>query len=72
MTKLYLSTLVLLAFSILISCKPTNNTNLKQPKAKQIAKELVMHGDARIDNYYWLIVLILLADENLISILGIL
>ena len=24
------------------------------PKAKKIAKELEIHGDVRIDNYYWL------------------
>ncbi|NQU35530.1 MAG: S9 family peptidase [Bacteroidetes bacterium] len=54
MKKLYFPTLVLFAFSILMSCKPTNNNNMKQPKAKKIAKELVMHGHTRIDNYYWL------------------
>ena len=54
MKKLYFPTLILLAFLIIISCKPINNTNMKQPKAKKIAKELVMHGHTRIDNYYWL------------------
>ncbi len=27
---------------------------MKQPKAKKIPKELKIHGDTRIDNYYWL------------------
>ncbi|MHB1105521.1 MAG: S9 family peptidase [Lutibacter sp.] len=28
--------------------------NILPPKAKKIAKELEIHGDVRIDNYYWL------------------
>jgi len=27
---------------------------MKQPKAKKIPKKLKIHGDTRIDNYYWL------------------
>jgi oligopeptidase B len=27
---------------------------MRQPRAKKIAKELSIHGDTRIDNYYWL------------------
>lgn len=30
------------------------NQKIKIPKAKKIAKELSIHGDTRIDNYYWL------------------
>ena len=29
-------------------------TDLKAPTAKKVAKELTVHGDTRIDNYYWL------------------
>jgi oligopeptidase B len=35
------------------SCK--NKSNMTEaPKAKRIAKELSIHGDTRIDHYYWL------------------
>ena len=27
---------------------------MKQPQAKKIEKKLTIHGDQRIDNYYWL------------------
>ncbi len=30
------------------------NQKVSVPKAKKIAKELSIHGDTRIDNYYWL------------------
>jgi oligopeptidase B len=33
-------------------CK--NNTNIMAPIAKKIPHELTLHGDTRIDNYYWL------------------
>jgi len=36
---------------ILFSCK---NQSVTPPDVKQIAKELTIHGDTRIDNYYWL------------------
>ena len=39
--------LILLSF---ISCNMKN----KVPSAKKIKKELIAHGDIRIDNYYWL------------------
>ena len=51
---------------LLIQCKQDNSkdsskltnmtkvTNVAPPKAKQVKKELTMHGDTRIDNYYWL------------------
>ncbi len=32
----------------------STNQKVKAPKAKKIAKELSIHGDTRIDNYYWL------------------
>ncbi|HAN19990.1 MAG: oligopeptidase B [Bacteroidetes bacterium GWC2_33_15] len=45
---IYLS---LLLSIVLISCQ---NGAIIPPDAKQIAKELTIHGDTRIDNYYWL------------------
>ena len=35
------------------SCTPRENA-FKLPVAEKVAKELTMHGDTRIDNYYWL------------------
>lgn len=32
----------------------SNKTELMPPKAKKIPHELSLHGDTRIDNYYWL------------------
>jgi len=34
------------------SCKTT--TSMKAPVAEKKPKELTIHGDTRIDNYYWL------------------
>ena len=39
--------LILISF---ISCNMNDNT----PSAKKIKKELIVHDDIRIDNYYWL------------------
>ena len=36
-----------------VSNMPTN-TDVKAPVARKVAKQLTMHGDTRIDNYYWL------------------
>lgn len=36
------------------SMKTMQTVEIKVPKAKQKAKELKIHGDTRIDNYYWL------------------
>ena len=50
---------LLLSFIFAVSCKnekqmsPSIN-GIKIPKAKKIAKELKIHDDIRIDNYYWL------------------
>ena len=46
MTKYYL-----LIITILLSCDMKNN--LKEPIAEKIEK-LSIHGDTRIDEYYWL------------------
>jgi oligopeptidase B len=56
-----ISTLILL----LAACNPQENktaksnstmiqTHIKPPMAKKVPKKLVIHGDTRIDNYYWL------------------
>ena len=37
---------------ILFSCNMKNN--LKEPLAEKIEKELIIHGDKRIDEYYWM------------------
>lgn len=37
---------------IAISC--TSKVEVKPPVAKKIAKELTVHSDTRIDNYYWM------------------
>ncbi len=47
MTKYYL-----LLITILYSCDMKNK--LKEPIAEKIEKELSIHGDTRIDEYYWL------------------
>ncbi|MGC9344979.1 MAG: oligopeptidase B, partial [Bacteroidales bacterium] len=47
--------LLLVVSTILIfvsACK--NDTQMKPPVAKKIPKELKIHGDTRIDNYYWM------------------
>lgn len=44
---------------VLMSCQEKkknmdNQENIKPPVAEKIAKELTIHGDTRIDNYYWM------------------
>ena len=34
--------------------KLLTKTDIKPPVAKKVKKELVIHGDTRIDNYYWM------------------
>ena len=50
MNKLVFNFLVILF--IIISC--TSKVEIKPPVAKKIPKELTIHGDTRIDNYYWM------------------
>lgn len=50
MNKLIFNFLVILF--IIISC--TSKVEVKPPVAKKIPKELTIHGDTRIDNYYWM------------------
>jgi oligopeptidase B len=65
---LLLISLLLTATFLLFACSPTDNTeteekttsmlfqkkDIQAPTAKKDPKELTMHGDTRIDNYYWL------------------
>lgn len=48
----------LISFAAMIAAcsqeKENRNMNVKPPVAKLIAKELVEHGDKRLDNYYWM------------------
>ena len=37
---------------ILFSCEMKNN--LKEPSAEKIVKKLTIHGDTRVDEYYWM------------------
>ena len=51
--------LLVLGFTLIFAnaCKKDNmkkDKNVLPPKAEKIAKELKIHGDVRIDNYYWL------------------
>ncbi|RPD42415.1 S9 family peptidase [Chitinophaga barathri] len=53
------NSLPLLALVILTACnnktdKKTEKMNVTPPVAEKIKKELTVHGDTRIDNYYWL------------------
>ncbi|HKK38791.1 MAG TPA: S9 family peptidase [Cryomorphaceae bacterium] len=32
----------------------TKNSTMKAPEAKKIEKKLVVHGDTRVDNYFWM------------------
>ncbi len=43
-----------IVFSVLVSIFMINCNNPMEPIAKKIKKELTIHGDTRIDNYYWL------------------
>ncbi len=46
----------LVSLTFAVSCQNEENTmtKAKAPEAEIIAKELTIHGDTRIDNYYWL------------------
>ncbi|NNL81639.1 MAG: S9 family peptidase [Flavobacteriaceae bacterium] len=52
-TKYFLSLCVLI---VTYSCKTETpmNPNESAPVAKKVEKKLEMHGDVRIDNYYWM------------------
>jgi oligopeptidase B len=46
--------------TLLISCEPETNqtnktpTNMNAPVAKKVPQDLIIHGDTRTDNYFWL------------------
>ncbi|MRH99728.1 prolyl oligopeptidase family serine peptidase [Kriegella sp. EG-1] len=46
----------LFSLTFAFSCQNQKKTMIKidAPRAKKVAKELVKHGDVRIDNYYWM------------------
>lgn len=44
--------LVAIIFLILSACSQKNE--IMPPEAKKVPKELTIHGDTRMDNYYWL------------------
>ncbi len=52
----FLSAIVLLLSFIGSGCSKINKKEkiIKPPVAEKIKKELTLHGDVRIDNYYWL------------------
>jgi oligopeptidase B len=59
MSKNFQGNILLLLGTLLLSCNEKKNTmndqaEIKPPLAEKIAKELSIHGDKRIDNYYWM------------------
>lgn len=46
--------LIVSSLTLLFSCNLMNNTKDNAPIAERIEKQLVMHGDTRIDPYFWL------------------
>ncbi len=47
--------LYMFVFAMMVSCGPTHETNGPEPPiAEKRLKELVIRGDTRIDNYYWM------------------
>ncbi|MCD4732072.1 MAG: S9 family peptidase [Bacteroidales bacterium] len=54
--QLSLLNLILIIFVLMMtnSCDQSKSSQLKAPVAKKIKKELIIHDDIRIDNYFWL------------------
>ncbi|NBC83629.1 MAG: prolyl oligopeptidase family serine peptidase, partial [Bacteroidetes bacterium] len=46
--------IILAAFLLLLTACQSMDTKPEPPIAKKLPKELLIHGDTRIDNYYWL------------------
>ena len=46
--------IVLISITIMIISSCADSSKVKPPVAKKIPKELIIHGDKRIDNYFWL------------------
>jgi len=51
---IFFVTLIFLLSMMNNSCNQPQSTQVKAPAAKKIKKELTIHNDSRIDNYYWL------------------
>lgn len=45
---------LLAAGLMIVACQENQKINNMPPSAKKIEKKLTIHGDTRIDNYYWL------------------
>jgi len=46
---------LIVAVILLVSCSRTKQTNkMKPPIAEKVKKELTLHNDTRIDNYFWM------------------
>ena len=48
-----MKTIIFLTLTLIISCD-MKKKELIEPKAKKIEKILSLHGDDRLDEYYWL------------------
>lgn len=49
------ATSIMVAVILFLSCSRTKQTNkMKPPIAEKVKKELTLHGDTRIDNYFWM------------------
>lgn len=46
--------LIVVLTGLLSACNFQNNTNMDAPQAERIEEKLIIHGDTRIDFYYWL------------------
>jgi len=51
---LYFTIIILLSLEIMMTSSCKVNEEIKAPIAEKIKKELSIHGDTRVDNYYWL------------------
>lgn len=49
-----LTTVISLTFASACKDQPMKNTDAKAPIAEKEPKELTVHGDTRIDNYFWM------------------
>lgn len=52
--KINNSLIAVLVSALLVPTACKNNSDMKAPVAKKIPEELTIHGDTRIDDYYWL------------------
>jgi len=56
MKKPYKKLIFILIFFVVLSCNPKSEKHMKfiPPQPEKVNKEIVTHGDSRIDPYYWL------------------